>query len=135
MNDTLSRCNYCSAHAGTLSIFFDIGEDNPNDFWDFVGQETFDLDLSKVFNKTTSMGALMAGYGGSDSEPSCDMIRCWYITVIPSPLTIPQAKYDELTKNATGLAWNNRATDLGDPDTYLQFKFPGLFYTAPTDEL
>ena len=81
------------------------------------------------------MSALMIGYGGSDSEPTCDQIRCWYLTVLPTPMTIPQAKFDALTSKATGLEWNNRATNLGDPDTYLQFKFPGLFYTAPTDEL
>ena len=77
----------------------------------------------------------MVGYGGSDSEPSCDMIRCWYLTVLPTPMTIPQAKFEALTSEATGLAWNNRATDLGDPDLYIQFKNEGLFYTAPADEL
>ena len=46
LNDTLNRCNYCLDHMGMLSMFFDIGEDDPNTFWDFVGQETFDLDLS-----------------------------------------------------------------------------------------
>jgi len=49
LNDTLKRANYCSGHMGTLSLMFDIAEEPANDFWDWVGQDTFDLDLSKVF--------------------------------------------------------------------------------------
>ena len=89
MNDTLGRANYCNEGHGYLSLFFNISDSNPNDFWDFVGQETFELDLTKVFNRTTSMGAIMMGYGGSDSEPTCDMTRCWYITILPTAMTIP----------------------------------------------
>lgn len=88
LNDTLRRCSYCLAHTGALSLFFDIGEE-PNDFWDWVGQETFDFDLSKAFNKTTSMNAYMTGYGGTDTEPNCSGIQCWYITYLPTPMTIP----------------------------------------------
>ena len=88
LNDTLSRANYCSGHKGTLSIMFNIDE-TPNDFWDWVGQETFDFDLTKVFTKTTSMEALMVGYGGTDSEPNCTRIWCWYLTVLPTVMTIP----------------------------------------------
>lgn len=76
----------------------------------------------------------MIGYGGSSSEPPCTMIECWYLTVLPTIMTIPQAKFDAITKGATNLDWNNRATDLGQYN-YLSLKFPGLFYEAPTDEL
>ena len=134
LNDTLNRCVYCSGHMGVLSLFFDIAEEPVNDFWDFVGQDTFDLDLSKIWTKTTSMEAQMVGYGGSDSQPTCEMIWCWYIAMFAEPLTIPQAKFDALTKGATGLDWNNRAVDLGMKN-YLTVKFPGLLYVAPTDEL
>lgn len=97
MNDTLNRCTYCLAHKGALSLFFNIADEPYNDFWDFVGQDTFDIDLSKIFAKTTSMGALMVGYGGSDTEPTCENIICWYLTDLPTVLTIPQAKFDALT--------------------------------------
>lgn len=80
------------------------------------------------------MDAMMIGYGGSDSEPNCTMIWCWYLTVLPTVMTIPQAKFDAITKGATGLDWNNRATDLGLGNS-LAVKFPGLFYVAPSDEL
>lgn len=76
----------------------------------------------------------MLGYGGSDSEPSCEMVHCWYLAVFPTPLTIPQAKFDALTKEATGLDWNNRATNLG-ADQMIKVKFPGILYTAPSEEL
>ena len=129
------RCQYCKSYLGALSLFFNIGEDNYNDFWDFVGQETFDFDLSKIYDKTTSLGANMIGYGGSDTQPNCEQIYCWYLVDLPTVMTIPQAKYDALTKGATGLDWNNRATNQG-ADNPLKVKFPGLLYTAPsTDEL
>jgi len=44
LNDTLKRANYCSGHMGTLSIFFDIDEAE-NDFFDWVGKDTFEFDL------------------------------------------------------------------------------------------
>lgn len=111
---------------------FNIDE-TPNDFWDWVGQETFDFDLTKVFTKTTSMEALMVGYGGTDSEPNCTRIWCWYLTVLPTVMTIPQAKFDAL--KAPGVEFNNRAVDLGLHPNALAVKMEGLFYQAPTDEL
>mgnify|MGYP006922977830 CR=1 FL=1 len=80
LDDTLGRCQYCLDHKGYLSLFFNIADDPVNDFWDWVGQDTFDFDLSKVFTKTTSLSSTMIGYGGSNSEPDCSSIQCWYIT-------------------------------------------------------
>lgn len=88
LNDTLGRANYCSGHMGALSVMFNIAAEPANDFWDWIGEETFDFDLSKVFDKTTSMNSMMIGYGGSNTEPTCEQIWCWYLNIMPTVYTI-----------------------------------------------
>ena len=59
LNDTTMRGDNC--HKGGLSLLFSIGE-TQSDFWDFVGKDSYDLDLNQVFSKTAWMSTQMYGY-------------------------------------------------------------------------
>ena len=61
-----------------LSIFFKIG-DETNDFWDWLDADSKEVHLDEVFTVTSSMINKIYGYIGSNTEPDCSQLWCWYI--------------------------------------------------------
>ena len=54
LNDTYSVAQWCTSHKGGFSFFFNVG-DTQSSFWDWVGKDTYSIDLNQVFSKTSGM--------------------------------------------------------------------------------
>ena len=143
MNDTLNRALFCTAHKGVLSLFFDVGDTQDDDFWSFAGQEgDFKFDLSKVFDKTTAIQSEMFGFMGTDSQPECDNGYCWYLNVPGTGATVSRTitaetleKLKYTKADGTILEGNNRKVNpLAAGKPVFNYKSTGLFYTAPTSD-
>lgn len=130
LNDTLKQAQFCTAHEGALSIFFDVDDSSTNSFWDWIGQDEFTIDLNQVFTKTTAIQSQMYGYAGTDTMPNCKTPFCWYLNVPAG--TITQAQLDQL--KLAGQEWNNRQADITSGLAY-RFLMDGLLYTPPSSEL
>ena len=127
LNDTYGVSQWCTSHKGGFSFFFDVG-DTQSSFWDWVGKDTYTIDLNQVFSKTSPMDTQILGYMGTETEPNCMDKFCWYMN-LPAG-TITQATLDML--KVKDVEFNNRATGQGGSSIY-KMKYDGLFYTEPTD--
>ena len=132
LDDPNGRADYCKSGKGALSILFTVGTDADSEFFSWVDDamagNDFEVDISKIYPKTSSMTTQTWSYNGSDSEPNCTLDFCWYISY-PS-MSITQETLDKL--KVTDVAMNNRAENLGATSAAIQWYNNGLFYTAPT---
>ena len=84
LNDTYGLSSWCKSYKGGFSFFFDVDtSDQPTQsaFWDWVGKDTLSIDLNQVFSKTSGMDTQIFGYMGTETEPNCMNLFCWYMNL------------------------------------------------------